>query len=148
MSEHVKNVAIAMFIILAVTSMVMFAQKDDVTIDYENSIVLDGGTYDTEVYVIVTRDTQKAFDFVVEHTNHPVEPTDFESSGVTYTDNEGRIVVWLYSVHDRGVVNHELFHATASIMSWANVPFDESTEESYAYQLQYLTNQFYNKIKQ
>jgi hypothetical protein len=38
-------------------------------------------------------------------------------------------------------------HATISIMSWAGIPFNESTEESYAYELQYLTNQFYKQIK-
>jgi hypothetical protein len=32
-------------------------------------------------------------------------------------------------------------------MQWAGVEYSDETEEVYAYQLQYLSNQFYNKIK-
>ena len=113
----------------------------------EQTFILDGGTYDTEIHVIITPDTNKAFQFVIERINHPVEPEDFNASGVTFTDEEGAIVMWLENTEDKGVISHELLHATLSIMLWAGIPLNDTTEESYAYQLQYLTNQFYNKLK-
>lgn len=113
----------------------------------EQTLILDGGTYDTEIHVIITPDTNKALQFVIERINHPVEPEDFNASGVTFTDEEGAIVMWLDSAEDEGVITHELLHATLSIMLWAGIPLNDTTEESYAYQLQYLTNQFYNKLK-
>ena len=115
---------------------------------YQDQVItLDGGTYDIDVTVIVTADTEKAMEFVVENTTSPITSEDFVASGTTFSDEEGNIIVWLSSAQDKGVISHELLHATISIMSWAGIPFNESTEESYAYQLQYLTNQFYKQIK-
>lgn len=135
-------VAFAIFYTMFITS-----DKENVTNEGETSLVLNGGTYDTDVDVIVTADPDIAFEFVAEHIDSPITPRDFEANGVTFTDEEGRIVVWISDANDRGVVNHELLHAAFSIMMWAGIPLNESTEESYAYELQYLTNQFYNKIK-
>jgi hypothetical protein len=115
---------------------------------YQDQVItLDGGTYDIDVTVIVTADTEKAMEFVVENTTSPITSEDFVASGTTFSDEEGNIIVWLSSAQDKGVISHELLHATISIMSWAGIPFNESTEESYAYELQYLTNQFYKQIK-
>ena len=110
-------------------------------------ITLDGGTYDTEVNIIITKDTEKALEFIVDHVDYPVNSADFDGSGITYTDEEGRIAMWLDNAQDKGVINHELMHATISIMVWAGIPLDENTEEAYTYELQYLTNQFYKQIK-
>jgi hypothetical protein len=115
---------------------------------YQDQVItLDGGTYDIDVTVIVTADTEKAMEFVVENTTSSITSEDFVASGTTFSDEEGNIIVWLSSAQDKGVISHELLHATISIMSWAGIPFNESTEESYAYELQYLTNQFYKQIK-
>jgi hypothetical protein len=32
-------------------------------------------------------------------------------------------------------------------MQWAGIPFTDDTEEIYAYELQYLTNQFNNHVR-
>lgn len=122
--------------------------KENTPVYTERTFVLNGGTYDVEIQVIITQDVEKAFEFVVEKVDMPIDSKDFEASGVTFADEEGNIVIWLDNIEDQGVISHELLHATLSIMLWAGVPLNESTEESYAYQLQHLTNQFYNKIKQ
>jgi hypothetical protein len=115
---------------------------------YQDQVItLDGGTYDIDVTVIVTADTEKAMEFVVENTTSSITSEDFVASGTTFSDEQGNIIVWLSSAQDKGVISHELLHATISIMSWVGIPFNESTEESYAYELQYLTNQFYKQIK-
>lgn len=121
--------------------------KENTPVHTEKTFVLDGGTYDVEVQVIVTQDVEKALQFVIENVDMPVDLKDFEASGVTFADEEGNIVIWLDNIEDQGVISHELLHATLSIMLWAGIPLNDTTEESYAYQLQHLTNQFYNKIK-
>lgn len=145
-SNFLKTLA-AVVLITIISFLVFFEGNNNTPESIEKTIILDGGTYDTEVNVIITTDPDVAFEFVAEHVDNPITPRDFEASGVTFTDEEGRVAVWISDSNDKGVVNHELLHATFSIMMWAGIPLNESTEESYAYQLQYLTNQFYNKLK-
>lgn len=145
-SNFLKTLA-AVVLITIISFLVFFEGNNNTPESIEKTLILDGGTYDTEVNVIITTDPDVAFEFVAEHVDNPITPRDFEASGVTFTDEEGRVAVWISDSNDKGVVNHELLHATFSIMMWAGIPLNESTEESYAYQLQYLTNQFYNKLK-
>ncbi len=146
-SNFLKTIA-AVVLITIISFLAFFETNHENSVEnVEKTLVLNGGTYNTEIDVIITQDPDRAFEFVAEHIDSPITPRDFEASGVTFTDEEGRIVVWISDANDKGVVNHELLHATFSIMMWAGIPLNESTEESYAYQLQHLTNQFYNKIK-
>lgn len=47
---------------------------------------------------------------------------------------------------DISVVSHELLHATAQVMRSRGVEFHQSSEEAYAYLLDYLTKQFWVKL--
>lgn len=149
MTSKLTKVAIAAILILFTIFYTCFitSGKENIPKHTDEIFVLNGGTYDVEIQVIVTQDAEKALQFVVENVDMPVTPEDFEANGVTFADEEGNIVIWLDNVEDKGVIAHELLHATVSIMVWAGIPLDENTEESYTYQLQYLTNQFYNKLK-
>lgn len=140
-------IAIILAIFSSVYILFITSGKENNPVPVERTFVLNGGTYDVDINVIVTDDIDKALQFVIENINHPVTKEDFEASGVTFTDEEGRIAIWIENAEDKGVINHELLHATLSIMLWAGIPLNDSTEESYAYQLQHLTNQFYNKLK-
>jgi hypothetical protein len=142
-----SNYAKIPVIVLAVISMMSCVTKST-TVHNSKSMVIDAGTYDTQVDIIVTDDVEEAFQFVIEHVDSPVDTADFEADGVTFTDEEGRIVIWISDAENQGVVSHELLHATLSIMTWAGVYLNDTTEEAYTYELQYLTNQFYNKLKQ
>lgn len=149
MTSKLTKVAIVAILILFAIFYTCFitSGKENTPTYIDKTIVLNGGTYDVEIQVIVTPDVEKAFQFVIENVDMPVESKDFEASGVTFADEEGNIVIWLDNIEDHGVISHELLHATLSIMLWAGIPLNDTTEESYAYQLQYLTNQFYNKLK-
>ena len=144
--EKILLTLLVLTLIFIPLTMIEVDKKVDLYVD--QVITLDGGTYDTEVNIIITKDIKKALEFITEHVDYPVNSEDFDGAGITYTDEEGRIAIWLDGVEDRGVISHELLHATISIMSWAEIPLDENTEESYTYELQYLTNQFYNKLNQ
>jgi hypothetical protein len=147
-SNLLKTVIAFIIIIFAVFCTISIAsiEKNPFAADGE-IFIINGGTYDVDVIVIITPDIEKAMEFVMENITTPVTPEDFQASGTTFMDEEGRIVMWLSSSEDEGVITHELFHTTSFIMSWFDIPFDESTEHAYAYELQYLTNQFYKQIK-
>lgn len=109
---------------------------------------IPGGTFDMDVRVIITEDTAYAAEYIRENLDVSVTGNDLDCRGVTFGVLEGRApIIWLPTADDVSINNHELFHATMNIMQWAGVEYSDSTEESYAYQMQYLSNQFYNKIK-
>jgi len=147
MTFREKILLVLLFAVLIFVPILVMEVDKKIDVYQDQVITLNGCTYDIDVTVIVTADTEKAMEFVVENTTSSITSEDFLASGTTFSDEEGNIIVWLSSPQDKGVISHELLHATISIMSWAGIPFNESTEESYAYELQYLTNQFYKQIK-
>jgi hypothetical protein len=50
------------------------------------------------------------------------------------------------STEDKGVIAHEIFHTTLNIMYWTGMELNSETEEAFAYEVQHLTNSFYNQI--
>lgn len=108
---------------------------------------LTGDTFDMDVKVLVTDDTAYARSFVMENLDTAVTSDDFNSRATTFGTVDGQSpIIWLSDADDKGVVAHELFHATMNIMKWASVPLGDSTEEVYSYELQHLTNQFYKQL--
>lgn len=108
---------------------------------------ITGGTFDLDVTVIVTSDTAMAAKYLINNIDTSYKSTMLDARGVTFIGETGtKPVVWL-STLDKEIVNHELFHTTSAILKWAGVPLTQETDEVYAYELQYLTKQFYEKIK-
>lgn len=109
---------------------------------------IPGGTFDMDVRVIITEDTAYAAQYIRENLDASVTGNDLNCRGITFGVLDGRgPIIWLPTSEDVSINNHELFHATMNIMQWAGVEYSDKTEETYAYQMQYLSNQFYNKIK-
>jgi hypothetical protein len=109
-----------------------------------SQFTIPGKTFDLDVVVVIEKDVDKAYQ-VVRGIDTTATIDDFDARGVTFT-NGSSIVVWMPKVEDQ-IVSHELLHATVAIMNWAGVPLTDQTEEVYAYQLQYLTNEFYKHQK-
>jgi hypothetical protein len=115
-------------------------------------ITIEPSIFDMPVIVIITQDTHKALRYVQENNDTSAKITDFEARGVTFPINDGRPpIIWIphmdKSPEDISIINHELLHANFSILAWASVPLCDSSEEAYTYNYQYLTKQFYGKIK-
>ena len=115
-------------------------------------ITIEPSTFDMPVIVLITEDISKALKFVKENNDSTAKIEDFDARAVTFPINDGRPpIIWLPhidgSVEDMSIFNHELFHANFSILNWAGVYLSDSTEEVYAYNYQFLTKQFYGKIK-
>lgn len=119
----------------------------DITTRY-NVITLAGSTFDLDVKVLITDDTSFALRYVRENLDSTAKSSDFDARAVTFTTIDGKSpIIWLPHETTVDIVNHELLHATVNIMNWAGVPLTDTTEEVYAYELQYLSNQFYKQIK-
>jgi len=115
-------------------------------------ITIEASTFDMPVFVIITQDTLKALKFVQENNDTSASITDFEARAVTFPINDGKPpIIWIphmdWSAEDISIMNHELLHANFSILAWANVPLCDSSEEAYTYNYQFLTKQFYGKVK-
>ena len=112
------------------------------------SFKLDSGIFTTDISVIVSSDYVWVSNTLKEAYNIEIPSKDLiAAEGYTFSTNN-YCVIWLDSVtdtpYDKAKVAHELFHATAYILSYHGVELDLSSEEVFAYELDYLTEQFYN----
>lgn len=111
------------------------------------TVFITGSTFDLDITVLVTEDTAYAAQYVRENLDSTVTGRDFDARAVTFGPQEGKpIIIWLSDAEDKGVVAHELLHAMLYKMYWAGMELHSETEEAFAYELQYLTNQFYNQV--
>jgi len=134
--------------------LVLFFPKDSrsksviYTKDIPQIFTLTGGAFDLDVAVLITEDTAFALKYVRENLDSTAMSSDFDARGATFGTIDGRSpIIWLPNSNDESVISHEILHATISIMNWANIQLKEDTEEVYAYELGYLTKQFYNLKK-
>ena len=119
----------------------VMSSNTNITTKYE-VITLTGDTFDMDVKVLITDDTAFAAKYVRDNLDSAVTGADFDCRGVTFPIKDGKSpVIWLPYKSPVAIINHELFHATVEIMTWASVPFNVATEEVYAYELQHLSNQ-------
>ena len=138
---------LAGFGLIAILAYVFTDHVEELTARY-NVITLSGSTFDLDVKVLITDDIDFAVKYVKENLDSTVKSEDFDARAVTFGTIDGKSpIIWLPHETTVDVINHELLHATVSIMNWAGVPLTDSTEEVYAYELQYLSNQFYKQIK-
>ena len=124
----------------------VMSSNTNITTKYE-VITLTGDTFDMDVKVLITDDTAFAAKYVRDNLDSAVTGADFDCRGVTFPIKDGKSpVIWLPYKSPVAIINHELFHATVEIMTWASVPFNVATEEVYAYELQHLSQQLDNQI--
>ena len=133
------------FACIAVLYFVM-SSNTNITTKYE-VITLTGDTFDMDVKVLITDDTAFAAKYVRENLDSAVIGADFDCRGITFPIRDGKYpIIWLPYKSPVAIINHELFHATVEVMTWASVPFNVATEEVYAYELQHLSQQLDNQI--
>ena len=140
-------------IFLTVISIVIFGiiklsgnLPDDLTTQYQ-IITLKGDTFDLDVKVLITEDVAFATKFVKENLDSTVTSIDFNARAVSFPTIDGKSpIIWMSTSYDKGVVAHEIFHTALNILYWAGMELNSETEEAFAYEVQYLTNSFYNQI--
>lgn len=121
-------------------------QNKDLTVKYQ-IVTLPGSTFDLDVNILITDDTAFAARYVRANLDSTVKTENFDCRAATFGTQDGKpIIIWMPYGSHIDIINHELFHATVNVMQWAGVPLNDSTEEVYAYQLQYLSQQLDNQI--
>jgi len=78
-----------------------------------------------------------------------------DSGQTCNNDGDNLVIVMLKADANQGVIAHEIFHAITFIMATVGIKLnslvedkDGSTEEAYAYMVEYVTNKFYDKINE
>lgn len=118
----------------------------DITTRYK-VITLPGDTFDLDVTVLVTDDVAFATKYVRENLDSTVTSADFDARAVSFATVDGKPpIIWMASTEDQGVIAHEIFHTALNIMYWTGMELNSETEEAFAYEVQHLTNSFYNQI--
>ena len=132
----------------ACVAILYFAMSDDTNITTKYQLItLSGDTFDMDVNVLITDDTAFAAKYVRDNLDSAVTGADFDCRGVTFPIKDGKSpIIWLPYKSPVSIINHELFHATVEVMTWASIPFNVATEEVYAYELQHLSQQLDNQI--
>ena len=124
----------------------VMSSNTNITTKYE-VITLTGDTFDMDVKVLITDDTAFAAKYVRDNLDSAVTGADFDCRGITFPIKDGKPpIIWLPYKSPVSIINHELFHATVEVMTWASIPFNVATEEVYAYELQHLSQQLDNQI--
>ena len=132
----------------ACVAILYFAMHSNTSITTKYEVItLTGDTFDMDVKVLITDDTAFAVKYVRDNLDSAVTSEDFDCRGVTFPIKDGKSpIIWLPYKSPVAIINHELFHATVEVMTWASIPFNVATEEVYAYELQYLSQQLDNQI--
>jgi hypothetical protein len=62
----------------------------------------------------------------------------------------GQTLLWLNekpnSISGLATLNHEIFHCACFILERVGIVYSESSDEAYAYLIEYLTKQIYNEL--
>lgn len=137
--------------ILGVTAvcLIVLYIKDDttgITSKYK-TFTLKGDTFDMDVKVLITEDIAFATKYVKENLDSTVKFEDFDARAVSFPTNDGKSpIIWMATAEDKGVIAHEIFHTALNIMYWTGMELNSETEEAFAYEVQHLTNSFYNQV--
>jgi hypothetical protein len=118
----------------------------DITTRYK-VITLPGDTFDLDVTVLVTDDIAFATKYVRENLDSTVTSADFDARAVSFATVDGKPpIIWMATSEDKGVIAHEIFHTALNVMYWTGMELNSETEEAFAYEVQHLTNSFYNQV--
>jgi len=123
---------------------------DTVNKKFFKIFTINADPYNVDVIVIMSNDTVLALNtarIILEDKDLKIG--DFNVAGLTMFNPGYPIVVWLpvipQSVYEVGTANHELTHVVTTIMLYAGIPLNYTTQEAYAYEMGYLSRQFYAK---
>lgn len=112
----------------------------------EHIFKIDGGTFDLDIYIFHTDNYNKVEEGVLLIAGDIIDSSFFNARGITLYSKGYPIIVWFPEKVEEEVIDHEIFHIVASIMDWANIPLNYTTEEVYAYETGYLSKNIKEKL--
>lgn len=102
----------------------------------QDYFVIEGGTFGQNVFVFITEDTSMVREYSVG--------MNFDSAACT-VEEDGVVIMWFPKNPTKGLLAHEMEHATYMILNRCGVPHTDDTDEVYAYQINYLIDEFYGR---
>ena len=145
-----KLINVLAFVLGAIAFVIIQALVTNVTPDLTTkyrTFTLKGEVFDLDVKVLITEDIDFATKYVKENLDSTVKFEDFDARAISFPTQDGKSpIIWMASAEDKGVIAHEIFHTALNIMYWTGMELNSETEEAFAYEIQFLTNSFYNQI--
>jgi len=133
-------------IMCSIALLFIIERNPDLTTRYK-LITLKGETFDIDVTVLITEDVAFATKYVKENLDSTVKFEDFDARAVSFSTVDGKPpIIWMATSEDKGIVAHEIFHTALNVMYWTGMELNSETEEAFAYEVQHLTNSFYNQV--
>lgn len=142
-----KTILAVLAVIVGAIGMYIYWPNDTNILTKYRTFTLKGDTFDLDVKVLITEDVAFATKYVKENLDSTVKSEDFDARAVSFPTVDGKSpIIWMASTEDQGVIAHEIFHTALNIMYWTGMELNSETEEAFAYEVQHLTNSFYNQI--
>jgi hypothetical protein len=139
-------IAVVLLIGLIILVKMTLPKETFLTTKYQ-IFTLKGDTFDLDVTVLITEDVAFATKYVKENLDSTVKYEDFDARAVSFPTNEGKPpIIWMADANDKGVIAHEIFHTALNVMYWSGMQLNSETEEAFGYEVQHLTNSFYNQV--
>lgn len=111
--------------------------------------IIDHGTYPFDVLfcVSLTRDEvlKQLKKLGYEPTEKELEALNFDGEGRTVMLEGGQTILWVKNQTPSHIA-HEVFHAVEFLFNRIDLPHDIEHGEAWAYQIQHLTKQIYQKL--
>ena len=147
MKEFIKTILATLAVVIGGIGMYIYWPKETFLTTKYQTFTLKGDTFDLDVNVLITEDIAFATKYVRENLDSTVTSADFDARAVSFATVDGKSpIIWMANTEDQGVIAHEIFHTTVNIMYWVGMGLNSDTEEAFAYEVQHLTNSFYNQI--
>jgi len=142
-----KNI-IAILVIIALSACVYITWPKNTFLTTKYQVfTLKGDTFDLDVKVLITEDVAFATKYVKENLDSTVKYEDFDARAVSFATVDGKEpIIWMADANDKGVIAHEIFHTALNVMYWTGMELNSETEEAFGYEVQHLTNSFYNQV--
>lgn len=117
-----------------------------------NTTIIKCGTYPIEIMVSFSKEELiKDLSKYIPTPDLDEITSILEGQAKTIMLEDNQIILYMESVpktfNEMAILQHEIFHCVSYLMECVNIPHCEQTEEAWAYQIQYVTKEIYEKFK-
>ncbi len=117
------------------------------------AFVVKYGSYPYEVMVSIGQSDEARLRALKKHFNKKIRRSDntLENQDGLCIDFGGDSMIAVRAFKDEpewyGALSHEIFHAVFNLFNHIEMPLSESSNEAYAYVLDFLTTEIYKRLK-
>jgi hypothetical protein len=106
---------------------------------YPFDVLFTYGTTEKEIIRFI----EKMYDLDEEEKSY----LNFQGkSGRTVMLKGGQTIMWVNNPKNYAIINHEIFHAVTFLFNKIGIVLSESSDEAWAYAIEYLTRKIYETL--